>query len=255
MLVASRNQAMRLTRTGMKWLTVSGLEPQFRYIKKMCMNMKLPADQTAALFHIDRQKLSENTWQMICTELTGTWDRPPSKQQLEKFIKELRPVMAGQAENIIELVISAASCAAGALKETAVLVRSRFAGPATLAIAERLEADLRALFPEDFPSHCDASELKHYPRYIRAVEIMAQRAGSAPVKQQAKLDQVRKTAEIMSTVERYLKSREQEHIREMKQIRVMCRELMVSVYAPELGAMKGISMKRIMKTCDKIFKY
>jgi hypothetical protein len=251
-LAGSRNEAARLTRTGMRWLIVSALEPQFRYVKKMCRNMRLPVKNSALLFTESRQRLSENTWQMICAELTGTWDTPPQRHELEKFIQELRPVMAAHAQEITELVVSAAECAARARQAVTELRHGRFAGPTTVAIADQLESDLRSLFPEDFPAGCRPEELEQYPRYLRAVETMARRAGAAPAKQEAKIKQLSPAHGIMHAAERYIRSGEQEHAEDMERLRVMCRELMVSVYAPELGAMKGVSMKRIMRMWEEV---
>jgi ATP-dependent helicase HrpA len=233
-------------------LIVSELEAQFRYIKKVCMNMRFPVQEKTLFLLENRHRLAENTWQMICAELTGQWDTPPSRQELDEFIQALRPVMAVRAQEFTDLVTNAAECAARARKAVTELWHGRFAGPTTVAIADRLESDLRSLFPEDFPAGCRPEELEQYPRYLRAVETMARRAGTAPAKQETKIKQLRQAHEIMHAAQRYLRSEEQEYSEEMKRLRLMCRELMVSVYAPELGAMKGVSMKRIMRKWEEV---
>ncbi len=254
-LTTSRNESARLTRRGITRLVVSELEAQFRYIKKMCSKTCKECTRKAMQFSAHFRALSDNTFDMICTELTDRWDCPPARRTLQDFIHDLRPRMVMDAQKILELVHQAVLVGAQTFNTVSHLRSGRFAGPSTLNIANALESDIGTLFPKDFPARITPDELKHYPRYLRAIEIMAQRTEAAPAKQKQKLATLQPVSEIFTAAHTYSSSDQTELTEieeEMRSLLKMCRELMVSVYAPELGAAKGVSVKRVKKMWDEI---
>ncbi len=254
-LATSRNESARLTRQGIMRLVVLELEPQFGYIKKMCRKTCATCTREAMQFSAHFRSLSDNTFDMICTELTGTWDSPPSRRTLQEFIQDLRPRMAMDAEKILELVHQAVLLGSETYEAVSRLRSGRFAGPATMNIANTLESDISTLFPQDFPACVTSEELRHYPRYLKAIGIMAQRAEAAPAKQEQKLASLQPVSEIFTAVGIYsgsARAGSTETGKEIRRLVGMCRELMVSVYAPELGVAKGTSVKRIRKLWDEI---
>ncbi len=255
-LAGSRKEAARLTGQGIRGLVFSALEPQFRYIRKECMKIQIPGIEKALAFLGTREQIAKKTYLMIEKELCGTWERPPSPSELDDFIQKLKPVMASRAKEAADIVSMIASSAASAISEISALKQNRFSGPISKAIAHELEAGLRELLDDSFPASCTLGELENYTRYIRAIRIMAQRAVSDPSKQKAKLDSLSEVRKIIRAANSYLSGDkagdEPDHAEEAAIIIMMCRELIVSVYAPEIGAMKGISVKKIRKRWQEL---
>ncbi len=252
LLAASRREAARLTAGGVRHLVYASLEPQFRYIKKECMKLSVPGIEKAFSFFGSRKHLASNTWAMICQELSGSWERPPSPAEIKEHIHRLRPVMASRAQEIMDKVSSVAVTASAAMHEIAGLRTSRFAGPVSKGVADMLESELRQLLPETFPKGFRERELEQYPRYIRAIKIIAQRTVADPSRQKAKIDSLEEIRKIIAAAETYVNAGGDEYAEEALKLCSMCRELTVSVYAPELGAMKGISRKKIIKQWNEL---
>jgi len=98
-----------------------------------------------------------------------------------------------------------------------------------------LEADLQRLVPPDLLARTPHSQLQHVPRYLRAVEIRAERAALSPAKDEGKAAQV----EDFDGWEQDVPPENRETFRWMLE------EFRVSIFAPELGTAQKVSAKRL----------
>jgi ATP-dependent helicase HrpA len=96
-----------------------------------------------------------------------------------------------------------------------------------------LEADLGRLAPEDFLAKTPHGRLVHVPRYLRSVQIRAERAAINPSKD----------AEKARPLAPFLSAKPPEKNRE--EFRWMLEELRVSIFAQELGTAAPVSMRRL----------
>ncbi len=98
-----------------------------------------------------------------------------------------------------------------------------------------LESDLRRLLPPDLLSRTPHGQLAQVPRFLKAIKIRAERAALHPGKDAEK---ARLVAAVTGWEDR-LPARRQETYRWMLE------EYRVSVFAPELGTVQPVSVKRL----------
>lgn len=96
-----------------------------------------------------------------------------------------------------------------------------------------LEADLQRLVPEDFLAVTPHERLIHLPRYLRAVQIRAERAATNPAKD----------ADKAHPLAPFLSANPPEKSRE--EFRWLLEEFRVSIFAQELGTASPVSVRRL----------
>ncbi|MEI8341951.1 MAG: DUF3418 domain-containing protein, partial [Verrucomicrobiota bacterium] len=113
-----------------------------------------------------------------------------------------------------------------ALREKILASPNRYAG---------IEVDLKRLIPEDFPANIPHAQLAHLPRYLKAVQIRAERGVLNPARDSEKAKQLVPFAGWMHSVA--------EEKREA--FRWMLEEFRVSIFAQELGTAEPVSAQRL----------
>ncbi len=98
-----------------------------------------------------------------------------------------------------------------------------------------LDQDLKRLFPPDFPARIPWSQLAHLVRFLKAVQIRAQRASLQPAKDAEK-------AKHLSPFERWEKVVPEAR---KEEFRWALEEFRVSVFAQELGTTHPVSAQRL----------
>jgi ATP-dependent helicase HrpA len=98
-----------------------------------------------------------------------------------------------------------------------------------------LEQDVQRLVPPDLLAHTPHAQLQHVPRYLRAVQVRAERAVLSPAKDDSKAAQI----EDFDGWEDHVSAGNQETFRWILE------EYRVSVFAPELGTAQKASAKRL----------
>jgi ATP-dependent helicase HrpA len=102
-----------------------------------------------------------------------------------------------------------------------------------------LEDDLRRLVPPDFLAHTPHDQLGHLLRYLRAVQIRAERASVSPLARTKDLEKARQLAPFLPDGE----CRVPAHHRET--FRWLLEEFRVSIFAQELGTAQPVSAQRL----------
>ena len=98
-----------------------------------------------------------------------------------------------------------------------------------------LDADLARLLPSDFPACLPFAQFAHIPRYLRAMQLRAERAELAPAKDAEK---ARQLAPFRDWEKRVASARHAE-------FRWMLEEFRVSLFAQELGTPVPVSAQRL----------
>ena len=98
-----------------------------------------------------------------------------------------------------------------------------------------LDTDLSRLLPSDFPATLSFAQFAHIPRYLRAVQLRAERAELAPAKDAEK---VRQLVPFIGWEKRVAPARHAE-------FRWMLEEYRVSLFAQELGTPAPVSAQRL----------
>jgi ATP-dependent helicase HrpA len=98
-----------------------------------------------------------------------------------------------------------------------------------------MEQDLHRLVPPDLLSCTPHTQLQHVPRYLKAIQVRAERAALSPAKDESKALQI----EDFDDWEAHVASANREAFRWMLE------EFRVSIFAPELGTAQKVSAKRL----------
>ena len=113
-----------------------------------------------------------------------------------------------------------------ALQQTILASPNRYAG---------LEQDLNRLLPPDFLKHIPHAQLANLLRYLRAVQIRAERAALNPARDAEKAKQLGPFADWMQSVAEA----------QRETFRWMLEEFRVSIFAQELGTAEPVSAQRL----------
>ncbi|MEO6173046.1 MAG: DUF3418 domain-containing protein, partial [Arenimonas sp.] len=111
-----------------------------------------------------------------------------------------------------------------------------------------LQRHLRSLVHPGFLRDTAAIGLKEYPRYLKAIALRAERALADPVKDQARMLELRNFTDALNQAQE--KGRMKNPA--WQQFRWDCEELRVQVFAQELGTQRSVSAKRLAKLLEAI---
>jgi ATP-dependent helicase HrpA len=119
---------------------------------------------------------------------------------------------------------------------------------AVLKLCARIAADIQNLVPGDFPEIYAPDRMAGIPRYLRAMEIRAERGSNNPEKDRAKAEQlesyVNALKKMVNGLSPYVSAEKKNGIDEF---RWMIEEFKVSLFAQELGTAFPVSPKRLDK--------
>lgn len=113
-----------------------------------------------------------------------------------------------------------------------------------------LDEDLQRLLPTDFLARVPFQQLTHLHRYLKAIQVRAERAKTDPRKDIQKAELV---AVYQNQLEKFTaEENSPERAARVEELRWMLEEYRVSVFAQELGTAHPISPKRLDKKIEQI---
>ena len=113
-----------------------------------------------------------------------------------------------------------------------------------------LDADLKRLLPADFLARVPFTQLTHLDRYLKAVQIRAERSRTDPRKDAQKAELVAVYQQELDKLSAEDQSPERTAL--VGEVHWMLEEYRVSVFAQELGTAHPISPKRLDKKLEQI---
>ena len=111
-----------------------------------------------------------------------------------------------------------------------------------------LQMHLRSLVHPGFLRETEAIGLKEFPRYLKAIALRAERALADPVKDQARMLELKNFTDALNRAQE--KGRMKHPA--WQQFRWDCEELRVQVFAQELGTQRPVSTKRLAKQLETL---
>jgi ATP-dependent helicase HrpA len=110
----------------------------------------------------------------------------------------------------------------------------------------QIRKELDALVPRNFPDLYSPEDLTHLPRYLKALEVRAERGAHHPEKDKAKETQIEEFAEALRTMKESIgPSTSNEKQAAVESFRWMLEEFRVSLFAQELKTRFPISRKKL----------
>lgn len=150
---------------------------------------------------------------------------PLTEERFRKHVEAVHlelPVLARKVKELFDKIRN--------LREAILAAGKSYAG---------LEADLRRLVPEDFLAETPHDRLVHVPRYLRSMQIRAERAAINPAKD----------AEKSRLLAPFLAATPPDKNRE--EFRWMLEEYRVSIFSQELGTASPVSVHRLEVLLEK----
>ena len=115
-----------------------------------------------------------------------------------------------------------------------------------LAVCAQIREELDTLVPEDFIKRYTMDRLMHFPRYLRAMDMRAERGVNDPQKDQNKMAQAKVFIQALEKMIKELSHNSSEEKRDaLESYRWMVEEFKVSLFAQELKTPFPISAKRL----------
>ncbi|MEZ0329388.1 MAG: ATP-dependent RNA helicase HrpA [Dissulfuribacterales bacterium] len=126
--------------------------------------------------------------------------------------------------------------------------------PLTQKIMDCLKKELNDLVPEDFPLECEEQWILAIPRYLAALSIRSRRARENPVKDMAKAEGVQSVLKEYEALLQLAASHKTSDaiLNDLEALKVMLWEYKLSIFAPELGAKRGISAKKLQESIQAL---
>ena len=117
---------------------------------------------------------------------------------------------------------------------------------AVLELCSQIRKELESLVPGNFPDRYSIDDLSHIPRYLKALEVRAERGANHPEKDQSKAIQIREFAEALHKMEESLgPATSLEKRAAVENFRWMLEEFRVSLFAQELKTRFPVSKKKM----------
>ena len=108
---------------------------------------------------------------------------------------------------------------------------------------------LKGLFPRDFLLTTPPEQLRHYTRYVRAINVRLDKLRNAPERDAVQMQAVNK---LFVPYAREVASRKCVVDEHLEAFRWMLEELRVSLFAQELRTPMPVSVKRLTKVWESI---
>jgi ATP-dependent helicase HrpA len=161
---------------------------------------------------------------------------PPTRAALEKIIAQVKERLPGLILKAVELIRQILQ-----LRQQLLLLKKPYAG---------LQQDLQRLMPKRFLETVSYPQLQHFPRYLKAFQLRAERAALSTLKDQERL---RAVAPYQQRLDLIKKRTDLDPTQKMKveEFRWLIEEFKVSLFAQELGTAGPISPKRLDKFLEE----
>ncbi|MBK9137877.1 MAG: ATP-dependent RNA helicase HrpA [Verrucomicrobia bacterium] len=221
--------AAAASRQGVPRLAAQVLHREVTRLQKDLRSLRLRAVAYAALGGADQ--LLDTAWKCLERYLFPVPEPPPrTAAAFVEYVTSARGRLPGAAARLVEL--------AGVileLRHALTLHRKPFPG---------LAAELDALVPADFLERVPFDRLTHLPRYLRAMQVRADRAAVNPAKDAEKAQRVRPFVEALRQLAPAAMPSPPARPA-WERLRWLVEEFKVSVFAQELGTAEPVSPKKL----------
>ncbi|MFP4037310.1 MAG: ATP-dependent RNA helicase HrpA [Desulfobacteraceae bacterium] len=236
-------------RRGVARLMAAKLRSDLKFARR---GLRLPIEaEQAATYFGGRREIEQALERALITHLFSRDVR--TREYFEKSAQEASAAIIPTADRLLD----SAAAVLQAYHRVRALLHSIEAGrppnPAAAELCAGIRRDLDRLVPPDFLERYPFERLRHLPRYLKAMEIRAERGSYDPEKDRKKAGIVREFKEELDRMESGIsRGTSGEKRAALEEFRRMLEELRVSVFAPELSTAIKVSPKRLRKKAEEI---
>jgi ATP-dependent helicase HrpA len=176
-----------------------------------------------------------------------------NRDDFKKYAQELTGEMLEKYRELREYSITLLKTYDHTRSRISDIEESNISNQAVKDMCADIRQEMEKLVPVDFPELYESERLVVLPRYLRAMEIRAERGSHNPDKDKIKADQIEEFIHILRDIEEKLSDNASSGKREgIEDFRWMVEEFKVSVFAPELGTAFPVSAKRLKKRAGEL---
>lgn len=229
LLFRDREEAIRSSRDGLSQLVELSLQKELAWIQRDLRGLNSVKDLYITIG--SGEELLESAFVHLRNYLLNHDNvYPPTHAAFEQLLALAGQRLQGHLPKFIELV---AQVLRG--RQQLLLSTKQYPG---------LRQDIDSLFPARFLERVAWDTLRHYPRYLKAMLVRAERAAVNPAKDQEKARQILPYVQVQASLARR-QDLAPAQAGAVRALRWLIEELKVSLFAQELGTSLPISPKRL----------
>jgi ATP-dependent helicase HrpA len=176
-----------------------------------------------------------------------------TRQEFLLYAESCKPLLFEKAGGLRSLVVRTLEAYDRTRSTLHVIERANPSHGAVLNLCGQIRKEIDALVPRNFADLYSMDELIHLPRYLKALELRAERGAHHPEKDKIKAAQVQEFAEALLKMKASLgPSTSIEKRAAVENFRWMIEEFRVSVFAQELKTRFPISRKKLEDAIKEI---
>lgn len=241
-LLNSKAQAEKETSAGLIQLFINALPEQIKHLRK-----NLPDIQTLCLKYTDFGGCEELKQDILNITITQCFLQQPVKTS-----EEFKQAMDNGRSELINVAGEWCTLLSDILNQYKVIKKSLKNPPLSmLDIVSDIQNQINHLFPKHFLTRIDKQWLKHYTRYLNAIQKRLEKAGtSADRDRQHRLQ----LSDLWNAYQKRHDTLEKQHMvsEQLEHYRWMLEEYRVSLFAQELKTQFPISEKRLKTYWNEI---
>ncbi|HYD97221.1 MAG TPA: ATP-dependent RNA helicase HrpA [Noviherbaspirillum sp.] len=233
-------EAARVHCTGLRRLFSLQLKEQLKYLEK-----NIPGLQQMGMQFMSLGTQEELRDQIIQAGLERACLQDPLPKNAEEFNRR-----KDEGKSRLGLLVNEiARLAAQVLAEYYTLPKKLQGAKAHAQAAADIQSQLQALVGKRFIADNDYSQLAHFPRYLKAINVRLDKLRADPARD-ARL--MAEWAQVAAPWQRAQKDRQKAADPRMTEFRWLLEELRVSLFAQELRTPMPVSVKRLQKVWESM---
>ncbi len=248
-LFLQQDKAQRVHSYGVAGLYKIHFAKDLKFVKK---GLKLPGEVKAAADYfggpaqIEQRLMDRVISDLFCKNIR-------TENAFNAHAKTISPILISHGQKLLDPCLVVLKAYHAARKEFEKLKRGHLANAAVQRFCQELLAALERLVPDSFINLYDVERLAHIERYIKAMQIRAQRALLDFEKDRAKDKEVKSIADRLEKLLKTLSPlATAEKRKALEEFFWMIEEFKVSIFAQELKTAIPVSKKRLEKKLSEI---
>lgn len=240
-------QAQRLHRKGLVRLIRLALKEQIKFLDKNLKSLQTAQIQGASIAAIRKafpsfEELKQDVIDSCIEAAAFTGDFPLNADEFSEVVlrvKEKLGLLTQEMARLLSAVLSEASAAQQKLNSVKIYRE----------VSEDITSQLGELFQPHFLLKVPFEQLRHYPRYLKAIQVRIDRLRNDPGRDAERMASIQA---LQVNYKRELASRKGVYDGRLAEFGNMLQELRVSLFAQELRTPMPVSVKRLNKMWEAI---
>jgi len=248
-LYQDKDLALEIHKTGVEKLLTLRLAKDIKFMKR---DWPFPGDAAKASIYFGGESvLCDAMYENVIKFLFRKNIR--NKEEFESYSKELAGMMFEKFRELRDIILKIVIAYGRTRSFIEDLERSKKITPAGMGLCAEVRQYAEKLVTRDFLDNYRQEEILELPRYLRALEIRAERGINNPEKDTEKIKQVEQFEMALKNMLAALSSHASTEKKQgIEHFKSMIEEYRVSIFAPELGTAFPVSAKRLKRHLERL---